>query len=280
MMDKWFDVVQKRISVRSYGERKVEPEVRKRIEELACDFSNAGPFRARVHFRLLDLQDSDTGEIQNMVTYGVIKGAYLFILGTTGEEKMALIDLGYCLEKIILHLTKAGLGTCWLGGTFKRASFAEKLNLAYDELLPAITPVGYPAREKSAVERVLRFGAGSNRRKNWTELFFKGRAMEPLKENESGIYRDAFEAVRVGPSASNKQPWRLMLDNEGSTHLFLKENKLYNRLMGKIKIQLIDMGIAMCHFELVAKDLGLQGTWAVKEQEPQIAGLQYIATWS
>ena len=111
-------------------------------------------------------------------------------------------------------------------------------------------------------------------------FFFKGSTLEPLDEKEAGDYRDAFEAVRLGPSASNKQPWRLVQDNEGLIHLYLKENKLYNRMLGKIRIQLIDMGIALCHFELAAKDRGLPGNWSVQEWKPQIKGLQYIASWS
>jgi len=280
MMDKWFEVIQERSSVRSYAEKEIGSDLRKMIEKLAGEFSKAGPFGHKVRFIVLDLQNLDADELKSLGTYGVIKGAHLFILGAISDQSMALVDLGYNLEKIILNLTRRGLGTCWLGGTFRRAAFAQTINLAKHELLPAITPVGYPALEKSAAERVLRFGAGSNRRKPWSDLFFKGSALEPLDEKETGEYRDAFEAVRLGPSASNKQPWRLVQDNEGLIHLFLKENKLYNRMLGKIRIQLIDMGIALCHFELAAKDRGLPGNWSVQEWKPQVKGLQYIASWS
>ncbi|MCJ7805920.1 MAG: nitroreductase, partial [Clostridia bacterium] len=67
--------------------------------------------------------------------------------------------------------------------------------------------------------------------------------------------------------------------DSGVFHLYLKENAIYNRLLGKIRIQYIDMGIAMCHFEMVAREQGLPGSWTVNRPALDLSGLQYIATW-
>ena len=278
-MEKRLEAIRQRLSVRSYAEQQLEPEVRRQLEELCLNHKDAGPFGAAVRFRLLDLEPLSSSDLRKMGTYGVIKGARLYIMGAVRNEAGAMEDLGYCLENIILEATALGLGTCWLGGTFKRSAFAGKMELAEDELLPAITPVGYPAVEKSTTERVMRFGAGSNRRKPWSELFFKSDGVTALTEPESGPFKEVYEAVRMGPSASNKQPWRLVLDQQGATHLYLKENKLYNRMMGKLRLQLVDMGIAMCHFEVAARELNLPGAWHTKQDGPQVAGLQHIACW-
>jgi len=278
-MEKRLEAIRQRLSVRSYAEQQLEPEVRRQLEELCLNHKDAGPFGAAVRFRLLDLEPLSSSDLRKMGTYGVIKGARLYIMGAVRNEAGAMEDLGYCLENIILEATALGLGTCWLGGTFKRSAFAGKMELAEDELLPAITPVGYPAVEKSTTERVMRFGAGSNRRKPWSELFFKSDGVTALTEPESGPFKEVYEAVRMGPSASNKQPWRLVLDQQGATHLYLKENKLYNRMMGKLRLQLVDMGIAMCHFEVAARELNLPGAWHTKQDGPPIAGLQHIACW-
>lgn len=278
-MEKGLDAIKQRISVRSYSDRAVEADVRLKLEELCERYTHAGPSGAQVRFRLFDLETLINSEMRRLGTYGVIKGAHLYILGAVRNEKGAMLDLGYCLEKIILEATILGLGTCWLGGTFKRSSFAARMDLAENELLPAITPIGYPSREMSATEKMMRFGAGSNRRKPWSELFFSAAGLTPLAEDQAGAYREVYEAVRMGPSASNKQPWRLVMDQQGITHLYLKENKLYNRLMGKVRLQLIDMGIAMCHFEVAAQGLGLPGDWILREDGPQMSGLQHIASW-
>jgi len=80
------------------------------------------------------------------------------------DQETALIDLGFCMESIILKATKLGLETCWLGGTFKRAAFASKMDLAdEEEILPAITPVGYAATETPLEQRLAQFKSGSKK---------------------------------------------------------------------------------------------------------------------
>jgi nitroreductase len=278
-MDKVFDIISQRISVRSYSERAVEESLRDELVRI-CSNPGHGPFKAPVRFKMLDMDPLEKAELKALGTYGVIKGANLYILAAVEEGPGALDDIGYLLEKIILQATAAGLGTCWLGGTFRRSAFAAKMNLLPGEMLSAITPVGYPAKQISATDSMMRFGARSSKRKSWKELFFAGDGLTPLDEKVTGDYRDALEAVRLGPSASNKQPWRIVMPEPGIFNLYLKENKIYNRIMGKIRIQRLDMGIAMCHFELVARELGLPGCWLTDLPAKQLPGLTYVATWT
>ena len=52
-------------------------------------------------------------------------------------------------------------------------------------------------------------------------------------------------------------------------------------LLGLADLQRVDMVIAMCHFELAAREAGLAGGWVV--EDPAIAaphvGMEYTATW-
>ncbi len=240
---------------------------------------NKGPFDAKVRFRILKFDDMDEKEIKRLGTYGVIKGAKYYILGAVEEKPRAMEDLGYTMEKIILKATSLGLGTCWLAGTFRRSAFAEKMKLTEKEILPAVTPLGYAAENRSTLDKMVRGSAGSKKRKLWSELFFKDAGKTPLTEKEAGNFKQVLEAVRIGPSASNRQPWRIIREDAGRFHLYLEESKIYNRMLGKIKIQNIDMGIAMCHFELAARELQLPGSWKVGLQDPGKVGMQYIASW-
>ncbi len=277
-MNKELDVISRRISVRSYSDRAVEESLRDELDKI-CSNLGHGPFGAAVRFKILDMNPLEKADLKTLGTYGVIKGARLYILAAVEEGPGALDDTGYLLEKIILRATAAGLGTCWLGGTFRRAAFASRMNLAPEEMLPAITPVGYPANQISATDSMMRFSARSSKRKPWEELFFAGDGQTPLSRKNIGDYRDALEAVRLGPSASNRQPWRIVMPEPGTFNLYLKENKIYNRILGKIRIQRLDMGIAMCHFELVAHDNGLPGRWLTDLPAKQMPGLTYVATW-
>ncbi len=274
-----FEAVKARISVRSYSSRPVDKALRWELGNY-MEIVGSGPFGTKPRFKMLDLEPLGKKELRSLGTYGFIRGARLYILGAVKDTPGALEDLGYCLEKIILKATSFGLGTCWLGGTFKRAAFARKMDLEAGELLPAITPVGYPENDTIPADRLAHIMVKSRKRKPWSELFFGPGGNAPLHEKEAGPYRDPLEAVRLGPSASNRQPWRFIKDEAGKFHLFLKENKLYNRILGKIRLQSLDMGIAMCHFAMVAREQNLPGSWKAEPGAPNLPDLQYLATWS
>ena len=52
-------------------------------------------------------------------------------------------------------------------------------------------------------------------------------------------------------------------------------------LLNLVDLQRMDMGIAMCHFELTAREAGLKGEWVVKEPEIEKPdGLtEYTVSW-
>ena len=273
------EIIKKRESIRTYDDTKpVSEEDRCRLEECMMD-NRVGPLGNAVRFCLLELGRVSRDELRRLGTYGVIRGAGLYLLGAVPDAAGSMEDLGFCMERIILETTALGLGSCWLAGTFRRSSFARQMGLEEGELLPAISPIGYAADKKSVLEKMMKMGARSQRRKPWHELFFSGDRKTPLTETEAGIYREALEAVRLGPSASNRQPWRIIKDLEGRFHLYLQENRFYNRALGKIRIQNMDMGIAMCHFSLVAGVTGIPGRWLREARTKDIFDLSYIASW-
>jgi hypothetical protein len=182
------------------------------------------------------------------------------------------------MERNILFATTLGLGTCWLGGTLNRAGFARKIGLSSEEFMPAISPVGYPAEKRSLTDRAFRFMAKSDKRKPWQELFFDEQPGNPLSKENAGVLEAALEAVRIGPSASNRQPWRIIREG-ASGHFFLARTPGYDKMLGEIRLQEVDMGIALCHFELAAQELKIRGSW--KEAKPAFdAGtLEYVVSW-
>lgn len=273
------EAMKKRSSVRSYREEVLADEVKERIEKLLLT-DLRGPFGNRTRFKLLDIQSMRSEKGISIGTYGVIKGAHWFIAGAVSRGKYCMEDYGYCLEEIILNLTNMGLGTCWLGGTFKRSPFTEEMELAEDEVLPAVTPVGYPASKQRILEKAMRFTAGAKKRKPWETLFFNGTPAHPLSAEEAGPYAEPVESLRWAPSASNKQPWRIIKAGERQLyHFYISRTMNYGLLGDTVSLQDIDMGIAMCHFDLAAREKGLSGVWL--EQDPGITGsdLEYISSW-
>ena len=271
--------IEERISVRSYRSAKPQEAVLGELESFINNLE-AGPFGSKPRFKLFNLSLAEQKELRQFGTYGFIKGANYFILGCTNEKAGAPEDLGYLLEKIILKATSLKLGTCWMGGTFNRASFARQAGLQPGELLLAVCPLGLPQEEISRLSRAERLAMKTKRRKPWGELFFASDFKRPLTKEEAGAYADSLEAVRLAPSALNNQPWRIIKDSAGCYHLYLQRKIFFNRVLFLDRLERMDVGICMCHFALVAEEQNLDGRWVVLAQGPQaFAGRQYIATW-
>ena len=77
--------------------------------------------------------------------------------------------------------------------------------LLEEELIPAVTPVGYFGTEKRTIDKMFRYMAGSDNRKPFDELFFSKTFQGQLNEKEKNIVGFFLEMVRLAPSASNKQ---------------------------------------------------------------------------
>ncbi len=276
------ELIENRSSWRTYQPKSLTQEDRKKLESILTS-NMQGPFGEKVRFQLVD--SADTNNAQKLGTYGLIKGAETFIVGAMQQTDKGIENYGYLFEKVILHATDLGLGTCWLGGSFTRTTFAAKINLKQEELLPAITPVGYTQDNRRMIGKAMRIFVGANKRKPWEELFFEldrsNVLPKAMEKDDAGEYGIPLEMVRLAPSASNKQPWIIVRDIKNKAyHFYLDYAKRYNSMVG-FDIQRIDMGIAMCHFELTARELKLQGAWV--DMKPYIEmpqkNAQYIISW-
>jgi hypothetical protein len=104
-----------------------------------------------------------------------------------------------------------------------------------------VSPLGYPAKERSEVDRKLRSSVRGDERLPAEELFFEGSFSTPLREPG-----EALEAVRWAPSAANRQPWRVVKD--GDAFHFYKKHTTGFTAGASWAVQKIDLGIALCHF--------------------------------
>jgi hypothetical protein len=266
------ELIRQRYSCRTYQDTPIGLDKRRPLEEY-IRLVGKGPLGSPLRFKLLLAADEDRDALRGLTTYGMIRGATGFLLGAVAaaerdkvlERSEGMEDFGFVAEQIVLLATGLGLGTCWLGGTFRRSRFAARLDLRAEEQMPCVVALGIPATRRSLVDRMLRGGAGSDRRLPWPRLFFDGGPDHPLDEEAAGPYRVPLEMVRLAPSASNRQPWRVLRRGQ-AWHFLLQRTPGYHRVSepvsGHNDLQRVDMGIAMCHFELTARELGLEGRWS------------------
>ena len=277
------EAIMMRRSSRNYLDTPLSQSDKETIEQGIT--RSAVPFGNIPRFSLLAAGKGDADSLRGLGTYGFIKNPAAFIAGAVkGDGPMMLEDFGFAMEYLVLHATAMGLGTCWLGGSFTRSSFGARMSLLPGEIIPAVIAIGHRAKKTRVMDSLIRRSAGSDARLPREELFFSEEYGTHLSEEEAGPYEKALQLLRVAPSASNRQPWRVVKRND-SYHFYLARTRGYysrNRLLfGFADLQRVDMGIAMCHFQTAARDLGLSGGW--KREDPRIPSLpvltEYTATW-
>ena len=274
------EIIRRRKSIRTYLDKPIEEEKKDTVKKFLST-NTTGPFGTTSRFTLITATDQDKEALKGLITYGMIKNASSFIIGAVENVPHNLEDFGYLMERNILLATGLGLGTCWLGGTFNASGFAQKISLKNNEVLPAVTPVGYAVPKITAIDYVIRNASGADNRKPWNSLFFKND--KPLTVENAGDYEIPLEMVRLGPSANNFQPWRIIKDDTSNTfHFYIKRNPgMKQFFFMKADLQRVDIGIAMCHFALTAEEKGLKGSWKISD--PRLKGtavkMEYTATW-
>ncbi len=269
-------IIRTRKSIRTYNNIPIEPAVKEQVLDF-LQANSVGIFGNKVDFYWID-GSSDKYKDIKLGTYGVISGTNSFITGKITDSDKNFEDFGFCLEKLILYCANLNIGTCWLGGTYSKSTFADSVELKDGEIIPAVTPIGYFANKKRTIDKIFRRFAGSDNRKPFDELFFSQSFSNLLSEKEKTAYGFFLEMIRLAPSASNKQPWRVILvDNV--FHFYLKRTPNYNSKLLQSDLQRVDMGIAISHFELALSEKKVEQMWVVENPGLETEELtEYIAS--
>lgn len=238
-----------------------------------CSFMEKieNPFDIPVEFKMMNAKEHG-------LTCPVVTGTELFVGGKVKCIPDADVAFGYSFEKFVLFAQSLGIGTVWLGGTMNRSAFEQAMELSADEFMPCASPLGYPASKMSMREGMMRKAIKADERLPFEELFFEGTFDTPLTKENAGTLAQPLEMVRLSPSAVNKQPWRVLLA-DNIVHFYLKRSKGFGH-GENLDMQKIDMGIALCHFALTAKENELHIRFV--KDDPMLkteSGMEYIASY-
>jgi hypothetical protein len=268
-------LILRRVSHRTYQPVPIPMPAQEKLRSYLGGLTR-GPLGTHLRFILEAATEDDRSTLRGLGTYGFIRGNTGFIIGSMSPSAAGFEDFGFAMEQIVLLAADLGLGTCWLGGSFTRSSFAAHIGAGRTDRIPAVLAVGVVDKTPSMPNRS-RFA--------WDRLFFQDDFDTPLTAEAAGPYADILELVRQAPSASNKQPWRIVRRGD-RWHIFLQRTEGYRKnvvtLLLRIEdIQRVDIGIAMSHFELSAREAGLDGRWAFEDPgiETTAKGLEYRVTW-
>lgn len=263
------ELIRQRRSVRTYDGRTLDESTKEQLLSLTKDIQN--PFNIPVEFKILDAK-------KDGLTCPVVSGTELYVGGKIKNVPFAGVAFGYSFEEFVLYAQSLGLGTVWLGGTMNRSAFEQAMELSEDEMMPCATPIGYTSKKMSLRENMMRKAIKADERLPFEELFFDGAFDTPLSKEKAGSLALPLKMVRLAPSAVNKQPWRVVV-SDNTAHFYLKRSKGLGH-EGKLDMQMIDMGIALCHFALTAMENNLRTSFV--QDDPQLAlgsEVEYVASY-
>ncbi len=259
------EAMEARRSVRTFDGKPLGVEATEAINaSMACATS---PFDGEW---AMDLQRFDMRADLKPGTYGVIKGASTFmLLGFDDGNPMNAVAAGFAMEQVVIACTQMGLGTCWMGGTYKSSDFERVAHFPEKMDLHIVIPVGISTGEQRFLERFTRFVANSKNRKPVNKLFFVGQWDSPL--TDSNQYYESLMMMRLAPSSTNSQPWRSIVKGD-IVHFYSK---------GAETVHMVDVGIGMSHFDMTERYRDYVGRWfSDKSKAPEApASLTYIASY-
>lgn len=255
--------MQTRRSVRTFDARSLAGSLKDRLLEVVGDSSS--PFGGEVEIRMERFALKGP---QSPGTYGVVSGATDYFLIGLGDDELSALSAGFRFEQVVLRAWQLGLGTCWIGGTFKGGSFDRGQSWPSGVRLGLISPVGQPAR-KSLREKFTRFAMRCDSRQPFGSMFFDGDFDTPLSSEST--FGEALAMLRLAPSSVNSQPWRALVSGN-SVHFYCKRNNSFS---------VIDTGIGICHFVETEKFYGHAGEFLFEQPAVGAPGnLKYIVSYN
>lgn len=129
------EAIRERHAVRSYTDRKIEPEKLEALRKVMDECNNEG------HLHIQLVVDDPKAFDSRLAHYGKFSGVsnYFALIGAKGDD----LDerLGYYGERLTLEVQRLGLNTCWVGLTFKKNP--EVLKFDDGEKLRCVIALGY-----------------------------------------------------------------------------------------------------------------------------------------
>ena len=206
------EAIRQRHSVRKYTEDPISGEA------LAALRQEVGQCNAESGLHIQLITDEPEAFNTALAHYGRFAGVrnYFALIGSKApdfEERC-----GYYGERLVLLAETLGLGTCWVGLTYKKVPAV--LDIREGEKLECVISVGYPAETPKR-----------HKRKAYADV-------TPEREAPQW-FRDGVEAALQAPTAINQQKFKIWL--EGGEPRFKAGWGPYSK---------VDLGIVKYHFEV------------------------------
>jgi nitroreductase len=205
---------------------------------------------------------------------------FLVAIAPSEYNRLAIVDVGRSLQKIVMDATRMGLATCWIGPGANQASVArhlgDRFNPEKDHII-CVCAVGY---KSSYIPMFLRiFNMQFHRRLPLSSLFFAdSNFTQPLNVDAYPFdqFGRNYEICQWAPSSYNGQTTRCAAvmeaaDREGQTEPHLARFDFYATTASRFYAP-VALGIWCANWEIGCATLGIEGHFALLSNKER--GLQ------
>ncbi len=201
-----FDLMRARHSCRSFQSRNLTAEHHTELMEAVKLNSQQN--------QLLGQQSIRFEYVAAPLTVWPVVGAHEFLIAIAPREydRLSVIDVGRSLQKIVLHATRMGLATCWIGPGADQKSIVKHLDGKFEpkkDHVICVCAIGYESIFKPLMIRLANFSM--HRRLPLSELFFTDPHCKLALETDSAPfveYGRCYEVCQWSPSSFNGQTTR------------------------------------------------------------------------
>jgi len=201
-----FDLMRKRHSCRSFQSRNLSTQHHAELMEAVQHHSQQK--------QQLGQQPVRFEYVAAPLTIWPVVGAHEFLVAIAPHEynRLSIIDVGRSLQKIVLHATRMGMATCWIGPGADQKSIIQHLGDKFDptkDHVICVCAIGYESMYKPFLIRFIR--KLQSKRLPLSELFFTDLSFKlPLKTDSPPFneYGRCYEVCQWSPSSYNGQTTR------------------------------------------------------------------------
>jgi len=197
---------------------------------------------------------------------------FLVAIAPSEYNRLAVIDVGRSLQKIVMNATRMGLGTCWIGPGADQPSVAQHLGDRFnpkEDHIICVCAIGYKSWYIPMFLRI--FNAQFRRRLPLSSLFFADAHFKrPLEVDADPFNRFGrnYEICQWAPSSYNGQTTRCVAVMEQSDRdkQCLARFDFYAVTVSRYYAA-VALGIWCANWEMGCEALGIHGHFAVLSAE-------------
>jgi nitroreductase len=256
--DSVFTIMRERRSCRSYQVRKLTPADSQALAQSVSEHLSE-PRLGNAPIRL------EWVEARITVWPVVNASHFLVAIAPADYNRVAILDIGRTLQKIVIDATRLGLGTCWIGPGADHASVKSHLGDRFNEDKDAIIclcAVGYQSWYTPLFIRI--FNAQFHKRLPLSELFFEDVEMtQPIDTTVApwSSYERCFESCQWAPSSYNGQTTRCVVTEADKRFQFD-----FHAITSSRYYAVVAIGIWCGNWEAGCDTLGIEGNFLLSAQ--------------